>query len=569
MVNSQNQSGAERSSDLWWKHAVIYCLDVETFVDSDGDGHGDFDGLLSAIDYLHSIGASCLWLLPFYPSPNRDDGYDISDHYGVDQRFGTLGQFVEVVRTAKDRGIRVIVDLVLNHTSDQHPWFQAALDDPEGRYRDFYVWSDEPRDDLFDGVIFPGEETSNWEYHDGTEQYYLHRFFAHQPDLDIANPDVRDAFAEIVGFWLQLGVDGFRVDAVPYLLETDGLDTGLDNGGDQDEWHGMLRDLHRFMRRRNGEAALLGEVNLPVEQATRYLGGHGDELNLAFSFDVNQAMWLSLARQDARPLHEALAELPELDDEVHWANFARLHDEANIGRLSDDERAEVFDAFAPEDDMQIFGRGIRRRLAPMMDGDQDRIRLVHSIVLTLPGTPVLYYGEEIGMGENLELEGRISTRSTMQWNDGPTGGFGPPDGAPSRRRHPDGRYGPEHVNVADQRADPDSMLNWVTRAVHTRRQIPQLKSGTLHLPKTDDDGVLAHACCLGDSWFVAVHNLSDEERTARVEIDAAHELGTLLASDGAGSSADDGALHVELPAYAHLWLQTGDPLHHLARPSLA
>lgn len=456
--------------------------------------------------------------------------------------------------------MRVIVDLVLNHTSDQHPWFQTALEDPSSRYRDFYVWSDEPRDDLFDKVIFPGEETSNWEYHEASDQYYLHRFFAHQPDLDVANPEVRDAFAEIVGFWLQLGVDGFRVDAVPYLIETDGLDMK----GEDDEWHGLLRDLHRFMQRRNGGTALLGEVNLPVDEAVDYFGDRGDELNLIFSFDVNQAMWLSLARQDAAALREALASLPELDDEVHWANFARLHDEANVGRLTEDERAEVFAAFAPDPDMQVFDRGMRRRLAPMLGGDPARLRMVHSILLTLPGTPVLYYGEEIGMGENLELEGRIATRSTMQWNDGPTGGFGPPGGEPARRKHPDGPYGPDQVNVTEQRTDPDSLLTWVARAVHARRQVPELKVGTLSLPPCDDDAVLVHRCDLHDSAFVAVHNLSSERREAHVTLDDAAALRTVLSSHHVELDRSGSGLTLTLPPYAHLWLQTGDPLHHHA-----
>ncbi|MCO8126830.1 alpha-amylase family protein [Acidimicrobiia bacterium EGI L10123] len=550
--------GAERTADLWWKHAVIYCLDVETFVDSDGDGYGDMDGLLSRIDYLSSLGVSCLWLLPFFPTPNRDDGYDISDYDAVDRRLGTLGQFVEVVRTAKDRGMRVIVDLVLNHTSDQHPWFQAALEDPSSKYRDFYVWSDEPRDDLFDMVIFPDEEDSNWEYHEPTGQYYLHRFYAHQPDLNVANPEVRDTFAEIIGFWLQLGVDGFRIDAVPYLIETSGIADHPDVG--TDPWHEVLHDLRRFVMRRTGSAALLGEVNLPVEEAVDYYGSDGDELNLIFAFDVNQAMWLSLAREDARPIAAALGRLPEVAEEVHWANFARLHDEANVGRLERAERAEVFAAFGPDERMQIFDRGLRRRLAPMLDGDTDRIRLVHSLVLSLPGTPVLYYGEEIGMGENLDLEGRLATRSTMQWNDEPDGGFGPADGQPSRRRPPDGPYGPVEVNVASQRADPSSLLNWVAGAVRTRRQIPELGAGSWSVLDTGDEAVLAHCCQMDESCFVALHNLRGEQRSVEVEHAAAASLFEVLAAPDAHVDHDDERLRVVLPRYGYLWLQTDRPL---------
>ena len=550
--------GAERTADLWWKHAVIYCLDVETFVDSDGDGHGDLEGLLSRIDYLSSLGVSVLWLLPFFPTPDRDDGYDITDYDAVDGRLGSLGQLVEVIRTAKDRGMRVIIDLVFNHTSDEHPWFKAALDDPSSKYRDFYVWSDEPRDDLFDMVIFPDQETSNWEYHEPTGQYYLHRFYAHQPDLNISNPLVREALTEIVGFWLQLGVDGFRIDAVPYLIETSGIVDRPD--AEPDEWHGFLREMRRFIWRRAQGAAMLGEVNLPAEEAAEYFGGDGDELNLIFAFDVNQAMWLALARNDAGPVRAALHELPEVSDEAHWAHFARLHDEANVGRLTEAERAEVFDAFGPHEGMQIFGRGLRRRLAPMLDGDPARIRMVLSLVLSLPGSAVLYYGDEIGMGENLDLEGRLAVRSTMQWSDRPDGGFGPPGATPCRRRPPEGAYGPDQVNVAAQRADPGSLLNWVAGAVRTRRQIPELGAGAWTVLTTDDDAVLAHCCAMNESCFVAVHSFACEERRVAVDVDEPESMFEVLAAPGVAVDHRSGRLVVDLPAHGYLWLQTDRPL---------
>jgi trehalose synthase len=555
--------GAERTADLWWKHAVIYCLDVETFVDSDGDGHGDFDGLLSRIDHLASMGVSCLWLMPFYPSPGRDDGYDVRDYYAVDDRLGTLGQFVEVVRTAKDRGLRVMIDLVINHTSDEHPWFQAARTDPESPYRDFYVWNDERRDDLFDMVIFPGEETSNWEWDEEAGQYYLHRFYSHQPDLNVTNPKVRDAIAEIVGFWLQLGVDGFRVDAVPYVIETGDLPLPhqIDEGDSaEDQWHPVLRDLRRFMGRRNGSVALLGEINLPAEEAAEYFGEEGGEFNLIFSFDVNQAMWLALARQDAGPLRAAVEQLPEVSDEVHWANFSRVHDEANVGRLSDEERQEVFAAFGPDEDMQSFDRGLRRRLAPMLGGDEDRIRLVHSLVLSLPGAPVLYYGDEIGMGENLELEGRLAVRSTMQWTSDADGGFGPEGGERSTRRPPEGPYAPEHVNVAAQRADPGSLLNWLTGAIRIRRLIPEIAGGDWEVLAAEAPSVLAHSCRLDGARFVGLHNLGEDACTTTVTVEGAGHLGVVLCAPGAEVDAGDGELTVTLPRFGFVWLQTANPL---------
>jgi glycosidase len=295
-----------------------------------------------------------------------------------------------------------------------------------------------------------------------------------------------------------------------------------------------------------------------VDEAATYFGENGSELNLVFSFDVNQAMWLSLARQHAGPLAAAIEALPHVDEEVHWANFARLHDEANVGRLPPEQRQEVFEAFGASEDVQIFERGLRRRLAPMLDGDGDRIRLVHSLVLSLPGAPVLYYGEEIGMGENLELEGRLSTRSTMQWNDLPDGGFGPHGGERSRRRPPDGVYGPEHVNVVEQRADEGSLLHWVSRAVRARRQILEIGAGSWSVVESDDDAVLAHRLHVDGTWFVAVHNLAEERRQVRIEVGRCDSLRTVLAADGADVGVDGGDVDVDLPRYGHVWLQSRD-----------
>src|SRR6056297_260910 len=361
----------EATADIWWKNAIIYCLDIETFLDVDGDGVGDIDGLMTTIDYLAGLGITCLWLMPVHPTPNRDDGYDVTDYYDVDPRFGTLGDLVEAIRLAQDRGIRVILDLVVNHTSNQHPWFLDARSSPDAQHRDWYVWTDDPSETPFDTIVFPHVEDSAWSWDEDAGQHYLHRFFHHQPDLNIANPEVRDAIGEIAGFWLTQGIAGFRVDAVPYLLETDGLgeDLGLDP-------HHVFRDLRRQVGRRRGDAALLGEVNLPPHQACEYFGD-GDELDMAFNFHTNQHLWLALAREDAGPLVRSLRELPALPADAAWANFVRSHDEVNVGALDDDERAEVFAAFGPDEDMQLYGRGLRRRLAPMMGGDLDRIRMIY------------------------------------------------------------------------------------------------------------------------------------------------------------------------------------------------
>ncbi|MET0728713.1 MAG: alpha-amylase family glycosyl hydrolase, partial [Acidimicrobiales bacterium] len=365
------------TSDLWWKTAVVYCLDVETFLDWNGDGIGDLAGLVQRIDYLAELGVTCLWLMPIYPTPDRDDGYDVIDFYGVDPRLGNHGDLVELIRTAQDRGIRVIVDLVVNHTSDKHPWFKSARSSPSSPYRDWYVWSDDPPPTKPKDVVFPDQETSVWTYDEKAGSHYLHRFYRHQPDLNVANPRVRDEVAKVVGFWLELGVSGFRVDAVPFFIEHLGISGGVDD--ELSDPHRVLRELRSFLTRRRGESILLGEVNLPHEGQLEFFGGdRGDELTMLFDFIGMQKLYLSLAREDAGPLAQALLDRPAIPRECQWATFVRNHDELTLDKLSDDERQEVFDAFGPEPEMQIYGRGLRRRLPPMLDGDPRRIRMVYS-----------------------------------------------------------------------------------------------------------------------------------------------------------------------------------------------
>ena len=444
-------------SDLWWKTAVVYCLDVETYMDWNDDGTGDFEGLAHRLDHLAELGVTCIWLMPFQPTPDRDDGYDITDFLGVDPRLGSLGDVAEFTRTARDRGMRVIIDFVMNHTSEKHPWFKSARRSRTSPYRDWYVWRDDPPKQA--NTVFPGEEDSMWELDERTGQYYLHSFYRHQPDLNIANPAVRDEIAKTIGFWLQLGISGFRVDAVPFLIEPpEGVDIG--------DPHEFLRDIRRFLQRRSSEAVLLGEVNLPYEQQLEFFGtaGEASELTMQFDFLGMQALYLSLAREDARPLAESLAKRPVLEPEAQWANFVRNHDELTLDKLSDAEREEVFAAFAPEEWMRVYGRGIVRRLPPMLDGDPRRIRLAYSLLFSLPGTPVLFYGEEIGMGENGEQQGRQAVRTPMQWTDERNGGFS--RAAPSRltASPPTDGYAPEHVNVEAQLHDPESLLSFIEKS---------------------------------------------------------------------------------------------------------
>ncbi len=552
-----------QTSDLWWKTAVVYCLDVETYADGNGDGCGDFRGLIDRIDHLHRLGVTCLWLMPFYPSPDRDDGYDISDFYGVDPRLGTLGDFVELVRTARDRGMRVIADLVVNHTSDQHPWFVEARSSRESPKRDWYVWADEKPANAADGVVFPDQETSTWEYDRKTKQYFQHQFYRFQPDLNIANPQVRDEIARIMGFWMELGLSGFRVDAVPFLLQTA---TPADAAALPDP-HDYLADLAAFLRRRNGEAILLGEVNLPYPDLMAFFGardggGSTDELTMCFDFIGMQQMYLALARGDAEPLADALQQRPDPPEDGHWATFVRNHDELTLDKLTDSQRKEVFAAFGPDEDMQVYGRGLRRRLPPMLDGDQRRIRMVYSLLFSMPGTPVLFYGEEIGMGENLAIEGRFAVRTPMQWTSDPKGGgFSTADPSTFPGPIPAGAYGPESVNVQDQLRDRGSLLAWIRTLIDGYRACPELAWGryTVLDPGSGARPVLAHRCDIDGLTVAAFHNLADDDVTASLVLP---DLAGTTLTDVLDPAADpvvvdgEGRFTVPLVPYGCCWLRS-------------
>jgi trehalose synthase len=503
--------GDKAAYDLWWKNAVIYCLDVELFADGNGDGCGDFPGLTAKVDYLAGLGVTCVWLMPFYPTPNKDNGYDISDFYGVDPRLGSLGDLVDFLRAARERGIRVIADLVVNHTSDQHPWFQSARADEHSPYRDFYVWADEQPEGP-PGVVFPDAEDSNWDYDEVAGKWFLHRFYSHMPDLNIANPRVRDEINKIVGYWLELGLSGFRVDAAPFVIELAG--TEAEQGQDP---HDFLVNLRAFLNRRRGDAILLAEANLPPEDQRRFFGDEGgDEMHMLFDFVLNQHNFLALVRQDPAPIVTALRELPPVPETNQWANFIKNHDELTLDKLTEAEREEVFAALAPDPDMRSFGRGIRRRVPPMLDGDRDRIELLYSLLFTLPGTPVLLYGEEIGLGDDQRVEGRGAVRVAMQWSPGPNAGF--TTGEPAVPVVTEGPFGPDRVNVATQRRDPESLLNWMERAVRTRKELPELGWGAWRVLDTDQPSVLAHRCDWQGKGVLVLHNLAPERVKVTVDL---------------------------------------------------
>ncbi|MEQ4717473.1 alpha-amylase family protein [Nonomuraea sp. B19D2] len=536
------------TSDVWYKNAVVYCLDVETFKDGNGDGVGDFRGLTQQIDYLARLGVTCLWLMPFFPTPNRDDGYDITDFYRVDPRLGTLGDFVEFMRTAHDRGLRVIADLVVNHTSDQHPWFVEARSSRESPMRDWYVWSDAPEPDDPAQIVFPDKENSVWQYDEGSEQYYLHSFYRHQPDLNVGNPEVRDEIARILGFWMELGLAGFRVDAVPFLIEN--VNPKLANP------HEFLADLRAFMTRRKGGSILLGEVNVPYQDLISYFGdGLGDQLSMCFDFIGMQNAWLSMARNDATPLARALRERPQPPKDCQWAMFLRNHDELTLDKLTEEERQEVFEAFGPRADMQIYGRGLRRRLPTMFGGDLRRIKMAYSLLFSLPGTPVIFYGEEIGMGENLDEEGRMAVRIPMQWSA--DGGF--TQGSPVREI-PEGSFAPDRVNVADQKRDVNSLLRWFQLLIERYRECPELAWGRHTVLETGHRAVLAHRCDADGATVVVTHNLCDTARDVELTLAglAGYHLTDLLV-DGTLEVSADGSVRVPLDPHGCRWLRASPP----------
>jgi trehalose synthase len=548
------------TGDLWWKNAVFYCADIETFYDWNGDGIGDIRGMTERIEYLFDLGVTCLWLMPFYPTARKDDGYDIVDFFGVDQRLGNLGDFVELVRTARSKGIRVIIDFVMNHTSDAHPWFKSARRSKDDAYRDYYVWSEtEPQSSPAD-VVFPDQEDSIWEREPKTGEWYLHHFYKHQPDLNIANPKVQEEISRTLGFWLQLGVSGFRVDAVPFLFARDGApgDPGVFDP------YEYLGDVRNFVNRRVGDAVLLGEVNVPYDDQKTFFGGpDGDGLNMQFDFIAMQNMYLSLARGDAGPLAAALRERPPLDETSQWANFVRNHDELTLDKLGESERQEIFDAFGPEPEMQLYGRGLRRRLPSMLGGDERRMRMVYSLAFSLPGTPVLFYGEEIGMAENLDIPGRFAVRGPMQWTHDQNGGFS--RAAPRRLPRPvtDGLYGPERINVAEQRHDHQSFWWFIRDLIYTYRQQPEIGWSTAEVLDQPNPAVLAHCCREKTGWtMVALHNFGADRCMVPIQIADAPEGSTLVdLLDGLSVHELDakGRLEIGLDGYGYRWLRLMRP----------
>ncbi len=504
----------------WYKDAIIYQVHVRTFSDSNGDGIGDFQGLAQRLDYVQELGVTAIWLMPFSPSPLRDDGYDISDYKSVHSSYGTLEDFKTFLSGAHDRGIRVIIEMVANHTSDQHPWFlesRASQDNPK---RDWYVWSD--TDTRYGGtrIIFVDTEMSNWAWDPISKSYYWHRFFSHQPDLNYDNPAVREEMWNVMKFWLELGVDGFRLDAVPYLIEREG--TSCEN---LPETHDVLRELRKKVDDQFPGAMLLAEANQWPADLRPYFG-NGDEFHMAFHFPLMPRMFMGLRLEDRKPITEILQQTPEIPAPCQWCLFLRNHDELTLEMVTDIERDYMYDIYASDKTMRL-NLGIRRRLAPLLDNDRRRIELMNGMLFSLPGTPIIYYGDEIGMGDNIYLGDRNGVRTPMQWSGGWNGGFS--TGDPESLYSPpilNPVYGYQAVNVLSQKRSQHSLLSWMKHIIQVRRSSPVFGSGSIEFLYPANHRVLAYVRQLDKETVLVVNNLSSAAQA--VELDLRRYKGNIL-----------------------------------------
>lgn len=501
-----------RNDPFWYRTAVFYAVYVRTFADANGDGIGDFRGLTAKLDYLSWFGVDCIWVLPMYPSPLKDGGYDIADYCDILPAYGTLSDFTEFLRESHDRGIRVITDLVINHTSDQHPWFQESRSSPTSPKRDWYVWRDTDTGYSDVRIIFTDSEPSNWTWDDTAKQYFWHRFYRHQPDLNFDNPEVQQAILDVASFWADLGVDGFRVDAAPYLVEREG--TTCDN---LPETHAVLKRLRAHLDARHPGTILLAEANLWPEQLVDYFG-QGDEFQLAYHFPIMPRMYLALHEQNARSLIDMLRRTPDIPPNCQWGVFLRNHDELTLEMVTEAERAAMYEAFAPVPRLRV-NVGIRRRLAPLLQGDRRKIELLHGLLLSLPGSPFLYYGDEIGMGDLPFLNDRDAVRTPMQWSPDRNGGFSRAER--DRLTLPvieDPQYGYPHVNVEDQQRQESSLLQALRWLLTVRHRHPLFGLGSLDLVDVDQPAVLAYLRRHDGATALGVFNLSAHSQSIHLDL---------------------------------------------------
>lgn len=538
--------------DLWYKNAIIYGVDVGLFQDADGDGVGDLEGLIDRLGYIESLGVNCIWLMPIVQTPGRDNGYDVSDYLALDPDVGDFGQLAEFVALAADRGIRVIFDLVLNHSSNEHPWFLKAREEPDSREHGFYIWADEPAPPLDGrGPIFPGEEDSVWAKDEVSGRWYYHRFYHFQPDLNHENGELRKEIERILRFWLQLGASGFRIDAASHMVEPKGRP-----GAEIEAGHAVLKELRAFADRTAVGTLLIGEADEGADSLGSFFG-EGDELHALLNFLMNNYLFLALARGEAEPIRFALELLPKIPSTSHWINFLRNLDELDLERLSGEQRQEVFEAFAPDEDMRIFGRGIRRRIAPMLGNYQARLKMAYSLLFALPGSPVIIYGDEIGMGDDLSLKGRSAVRVPMQWSaDREYGGFS--SATPVRKPVAKGEFGFPTVNVEQQDHDPQSLLNWIRQLARLRRRHRKVGGAAPQMIDTQNRNVVGIGYAADDEVLVTLHNLGKRKAELQVALPKAWATrGRVVHSSAANSGESiDLAAPLQLEGYGALWIET-------------
>ncbi len=538
--------------DLWYKNTIIYSLDLETFMDATGDGTGDFEGLSGKLEYLHALGVGTIWLAPFQPTPNKDNGYDISDYYGVDRRHGSSGDFVDFIHKAKSLGIKVIIDLVVNHTSDKHPWFMDARSSKDSKYRDWYVWSQKRPTNWNQGMVFPGVQKATWTYDKKAKEYFFHRFYDFQPDLNTDHKEVRAEIRKIMGYWLQLGIAGFRVDAVPFILESP-----APNNDEPKLNFEYLMEMRRFLQWRCSEAILLGEANVLPEETKKYFGKDGEGIHMMFNFFVNQYVFYTLATGDVAPLIKALKETRELFPASQWAQFLRNHDELDLGRLTEEQRQQVFARFGPEPEMQLYDRGIRRRLSAML-GSRQQTELAYSLMFSLPGTPVIRYGDEIGMGDNLQLKERDAIRTPMQWSGEQGAGFTRSDN-PEIPLIDNGLYSYTHINVENQRRDPHSLLNWMTALIRLRKECPEIGYGDWEIVETSANNILGMCYTWKGSSLLIFHNFDEHPHEIVLDAKKIGEERLIDLMINEEIVTDEKQKHsIVIGAYGYRWFRTGN-----------
>ena len=560
-----------RRAPLWYKDAIIYELNIKGFYDSNGDGIGDFAGAMEKLDYLEELGITAIWLLPFYPSPLRDDGYDIQDYYRVAERYGNVEDFKEFLEAAHDRGLQVITELVINHTSDQHEWFQRARRAPVGsKERNYYVWSDTDEKWPDVRIIFTDTETSNWTWDPVAKQFYWHRFFSHQPDLNYDSPDVQREIIEILDYWMDMGIDGFRLDAIPYLFEREGT-----NGENLPETHDYLKKLRKHVDENYDNVLFLAEANMWPEDSASYFGD-GDECHMNYHFPLMPRMYMSVKLEDRHPITDIFDQTPEIPENCQWATFLRNHDELTLEMVTEEERDFMNNVYAADKTARI-NVGIRRRLAPLMDNDLDKIKLLNVLLMSLPGTPVLYYGDEIGMGDNIYLKDRDGVRTPMQWNSNENAGFS--EANPHSLYMPvirDTEYSYRWVNVKRQAQNPNSLLNWTKKLLARRKNFHVFGRGTIKWIKPENGRVLAFVREYLDEKVVAVINLSRHPQSAQLDL-SEYEGYTVQEAFGRTYFNDVGRdlYQVTLSAHGYYWLQlhasvrAGEDNRDLATPQLA